>query len=329
MEGNAASGDRDGVKSGRGGGFSFQMHPARTFLPHAMADPVAVFNPPPHSPVDPFHVPAASTEASGSLFGGYVMTSVDVDYLQQGRKLEITPERQEAPKKEENAGAPSIHRRAHVFPPDSYGARGICNGLLVWGLDLETTGLNIYHDYPTQISVFHPSRSYTSLCRIPQTKRIDPKVERMTKVTTAECWAAPEFRAVLEAVYAMVGRDAFVVAHNGNAFDRPMLEYHAAKVGRPVPTGWRWIDSMNVARMYCPAIRCLRLGSLCKIFNVALENAHTADCDAKACWEVARNILHEKHRSWTAAYIAQTEHCNANPLPPATDADTMDTNTEE
>jgi DNA polymerase-3 subunit epsilon len=126
--------------------------------------------------------------------------------------------------------------------------------MLVFGFDTETTGLDVEKDHITQVGGVVWDTSPNALKRakykvdltlkgdhLPE--QLDPKVTEVTGLVRKDLddWGFnPVF--VLEAVAVAMERCDAIVAHNGNAFDKPMWENNCKRHGVTFPEKL-WIDT--------------------------------------------------------------------------------------
>ena len=117
-----------------------------------------------------------------------------------------------------------------------------------------------------------------------------------------------------------------MVAHNGNAFDKPLLCRECETRGVPLPAQWQWLDTLPIARRLwaatadktnAPAAPC-SLGNLhLRLLGSALENAHDAGSDVAGLAAVLPHLLPHRQDSdqsttteWTCAPLTKlTDIC--------------------
>ena len=71
-------------------------------------------------------------------------------------------------------------------------------------------------------------------------------------ITNEQAADAPDLSAVITELLQWLQRlgdvDLCLVAHNGEAFDKPLLCRECARVGVSLPAHWEWLDTMKIAR---------------------------------------------------------------------------------
>ena len=119
------------------------------------------------------------------------------------------------------------------------------------GLDLETTGVNTKEDRITEIGLVEwdmvsnkPITIFNSLVKYADEPLISEKIEKITGISQDLLERkGRDPKAVLTRVAIDLSGVDYVVAHNGNQFDRPLLEAEFDRHGIVIPKV-HWIDSM-------------------------------------------------------------------------------------
>jgi hypothetical protein len=79
------------------------------------------------------------------------------------------------------------------------------------------------------------------------------------------------------------------VAHNGIKFDFPVIALHLERQRKKLPVGptYMMFDSLYALKRKIPGKKSYKLGNIYhEIFNKSLENAHTADADTNAMFQL-------------------------------------------
>jgi DNA polymerase-3 subunit epsilon len=168
--------------------------------------------------------------------------------------------------------------------------------MLLLGLDFETTGLSFTDDRITEIGAVlwdtdarMPVQIFNTLVKHPDCPPITDEITRLTGITQAMLdyygvAPAPAFRRL----GMMLAQAGVAVAHNGNGFDRPMLEAQmlrfsavpetATIVSALAATPLLWVDTcMDVP--YPPAITTRKLVHLAAEHGFLNPFAHRAVFD--------------------------------------------------
>jgi DNA polymerase III epsilon subunit family exonuclease len=159
---------------------------------------------------------------------------------------------------------------------------------LVVCLDLEATGLSSAVDHVIEIGAvkFRGAEvidRYHTL--VNPGLRLPPMIRRLTGISDAELAAAPRLRQVLPRLREFIG-DADLLAH-GAGYDVAFLE---EALGATVDNR-RVFDSIEVARVVCPAAPSYSLGGLCDLVGLKHPRPHHALEDAEATFRLFLALL--------------------------------------
>ncbi|MBM7854434.1 DNA polymerase-3 subunit alpha (Gram-positive type) [Desulfohalotomaculum tongense] len=148
--------------------------------------------------------------------------------------------------------------------------------------DLETTGLHPRTDEIIEIGAvkmrgLEVVDNFSTMVR--PSKPIPSEIIKLTGITDDMVRDAPGAREALAEFRKFIGK-AVLVAHNAS-FDVGFIRIHLANqlnvvLDNPV------LDTMTLARTLHPKLKNHKLNTLCKEFNVSLENHHRAVDDAAA-----------------------------------------------
>lgn len=164
--------------------------------------------------------------------------------------------------------------------------------------DLETTGLDVTKDHILELSYikvmpdgmeqsstmrFHPVSALGETVHIPEKST---EIHGIHDEDVADC---PVFADVAEELYDKVFKDADWAGFNSNKFDVPMLVEHLLKAGVKVDLGeTRLIDVQNIYHK----LEKRTLEAAYKFYcDKDLTNAHSADADTRATYEVLKAQL--------------------------------------
>ena len=159
---------------------------------------------------------------------------------------------------------------------------------LVVCLDLEATGLSSAVDHVIEIGAvkFRGAEvidRYHTL--VNPGLRLPPMIRRLTGISDGELVAAPRLPQVLPRLREFIG-DADLLAH-GAGYDVAFLEEAlGASVGNR-----RVFDSIEVARVVCPAAPSYSLGGLCDLVGLKHPRPHHALEDAEATFRLFLALL--------------------------------------
>ena len=181
-----------------------------------------------------------------------------------------------------------------AVPPGSPQLAGPC----VLTFDLETTGLDPLKCRITDIAVYDcaSKENFTTLVN-PGRVPYPADVQAITQISMAMvsephvpgfAVAAEMFERAIERFAAPYGQNVLLVAHNARSFDVRFLQEEYARCGRPIPSHWRFVDSLDIAQRFIPrdGKGAWRLASLVDRFCVKQLQAHRALPDAMMLGDV-------------------------------------------
>lgn len=153
-------------------------------------------------------------------------------------------------------------------------------------IDLETTGVNVGHDRIVEISIV---KVYPDGSRETFTQRINPEMPipaystAVHGITDEDVKDAPTFAQVGHKIAQML-RDCDLAGFNSNKFDFPLLVEEFLRAGIEFEIkGRRLIDVQNIFHKMEPRTLKAAYKFYC---GTELENAHSAEADALATYEV-------------------------------------------
>jgi DNA polymerase-3 subunit epsilon len=118
----------------------------------------------------------------------------------------------------------------------------------ILGIDFETTGLDLKNDRITEVGLVlwdSETKQPTQVAGflVNTDKEITPEIEKLTGITRKMVNAyGKDEKYSFEIVLEMLSAADYVVAHNGNEFDKVLLENWANRESRPLPDKL-WIDT--------------------------------------------------------------------------------------
>jgi DNA polymerase-3 subunit epsilon len=157
--------------------------------------------------------------------------------------------------------------------------------------DLETTGTNIVSDRIIEISclkIYPNGNEESKTCRINPEIPIHPQSTAIHGITDEDVKDAPVFRLIAKSLATRIeGCD--LAGYNSNRFDIPLLAEEFLRADMDVDLMKRkFIDVQNI--FHKKEQRTLEAAY--KFYcNKAMENAHTAEADAKATYEILQSQL--------------------------------------
>ncbi len=163
--------------------------------------------------------------------------------------------------------------------------------------DLETTGVNVGHDHIVEIclhKVFPDTATETRVYRVRpvdaegNTLHIPEFTTAIHGISDADVADKPSFRELAPEIAAFIG-DADLAGYNSNKFDVPLLVEEFLRVQYPFDLkGRRLIDVQNIFHKMEQRTLKAAYRFYC---DKELENAHSADADTLATYEVLKAQL--------------------------------------
>ena len=152
--------------------------------------------------------------------------------------------------------------------------------------DLETTGVNITTDRVVEISVvkvFPNGEEMRKTYRINPEMPIPPQATAVHKITDADVANCPTFKQMAKELVKIFS-DADIAGYNSNKFDVPLLAEEFIRAGVDFDLKKRnFVDVMSIFMKKEPR----NLSAAYKFYcNGDLENAHSANADTEATYEV-------------------------------------------
>src|SRR5439155_14019595 len=109
---------------------------------------------------------------------------------------------------------------------------------------------------------------------------IPAHISALTKITENEVCDAPPASEALHAFFTYVG-DLPLIAHNGASYDGPLIVATCERLGLPLPSTFRVLDTLPLARTLLPLETSHSVGDLANRFGSARPDAHRADADVE------------------------------------------------
>jgi len=148
-------------------------------------------------------------------------------------------------------------------------------------LDVETTGLNTSQDEIIEIGAvrIENGREVAEFSQlINPGKPLPEKIVEITGITSAMLRDMPKLEEVAPAFAEFI--DGAVLAAHNAAFDMAFIKRLLARIGKDFD--YPVLDTLALARNLYPQSKNHKLGTLCKLLDINLTNAHRAVHDARA-----------------------------------------------
>lgn len=168
--------------------------------------------------------------------------------------------------------------------------------------DLETTGLNQFHDRITEFCFIKEKQGYNTYTSLVNPgKVISSYITKITGISNEMVQTKPTFNQLSDEILNFInnrnGETTYLIAHNNDGFDRLILKEHFKKVGiRIEDYNIKFIDTLLLAKKLYSFYYKFSLTTLCEKLDIPKETAHRAEADTnmlkglymKLCSELAK-----------------------------------------
>jgi len=152
--------------------------------------------------------------------------------------------------------------------------------------DLETTGLNPYHEEIIEFTFIKNNIPFTSLVK--PSKQIIQKITDITGITNDMLKDAFMINYYSDSILEFINNnendsEKYLVAHNNDNFDKFFLKEHYKQFPEKYnkTQNWKYIDTILFTKKLLPFFRRHNLKSLCKYFGFP-EGTHRSYSDTVA-----------------------------------------------
>lgn len=159
--------------------------------------------------------------------------------------------------------------------------------------DLETTGLNPFHDKIIEFTFIKNNLSLSSL--------VNPGIEisdKITKITSITNEMLKEYNMLnfySDSILDFIknnneSNEIYLIAHNNDGFDKFFLSEYFKSQNNTIYKNWKYIDTIFLAKKVMPNLYSYSLKNLCKYFSIQ-EGTHRSLSDTVALREVYYRLL--------------------------------------
>lgn len=160
----------------------------------------------------------------------------------------------------------------------------------VFVYDLETTGLSKTKDKIIEIYIYNISKNTCLHKLINPDKIIPSESTTIHGLTNMDLAKEPKFTEVIDDIIEFVGKDAYLISHNNDQFDKPFMIAEFEKAGKTIPKKWKFIDTLYLARLAYPELSNYKQDTLREMFNISNNGSHRANKDVKDLAIIYDNI---------------------------------------
>jgi DNA polymerase III alpha subunit (gram-positive type) len=183
----------------------------------------------------------------------------------------------------------------------------------IW-FDLETNGLNPFHNRIIEIgAIDNDDNAFQSLIKIGTP--LEQKIVDITKITdTMLDTMGVEEKIVIESFHTYLTNNrqntrTFMIAHNGDSFDRMFIKTAFKKYGLTIPSNIFFVDSLHLARMTMPNRTSFKQEFLAERFKITNPSPHRAYGDVivlRGIWEKMVELFSKLYPRSDIVYIYNT-----------------------
>lgn len=141
--------------------------------------------------------------------------------------------------------------------------------------DTETTGVRPEKDFIIEIAAYDPEGGRTFEELVNPGIPIPPDATAIHNISDEMVKDAPCFSEIGIRFIEFCGKDAVLIAHNGDSFDLPFLRSEFSRHNREMPS-WKTVDTLKWARRYRPDLPRHSLQFLRECYDIPANNAHRA-----------------------------------------------------
>jgi DNA polymerase III epsilon subunit-like protein len=145
--------------------------------------------------------------------------------------------------------------------------------------DFETTGLDVQNDKITQFCFFNIDTKEIYSNYVNPEKVISYEATDITGITNIDTTNYPTFKEQYVEIKRFIGKDAYLIGHNIHNFDKNIFGFELQRIRKNIPVGWKFIDTLFLARYYLPELKSHKQDILREYYNILNNNAHLANKD--------------------------------------------------
>lgn len=163
---------------------------------------------------------------------------------------------------------------------------------IVW--DLETTGLNPYHDHIIEIAAMdNMGNSFQTLVASPIP--LSYTIQKLTGIRDSDLLGQPDAHTALTQFKEFLEKDTrlpvYIIGHNSTKFDNLFIHQHFRTNGIEFPLNVRSMDTLLIAQFMYSDQSSYSLKALCESFHIKQNGAHRAMSDVESTYELFKSLL--------------------------------------
>jgi len=160
-------------------------------------------------------------------------------------------------------------------------------------LDFETTGLNPSKDKIIEMYLYKINDNTFFHKFINPECKINPATTKVHGLTDDDLKKSPIFKDISQDLLEFCGDECYIIAHNGDSFDKLFLKCEFININMELPKSYKWIDTLKLSRYIYPEAESHKLEILREKFNISKNGSHKANIDVLHLYEIYKNIIKE------------------------------------
>lgn len=153
--------------------------------------------------------------------------------------------------------------------------------------DTESTGLNILADRIIEIAVYDPASPNDPFVSLINPEISIPQDSIMIHGITDDMVSnQPVFSEVFLNLKKYCGDKCYLIAHNNNKFDEPIMRAEAKRCNVEIPETWEFLDSKVWSTTYRSDLKSHSLQNLREYFGIEKNTAHRALDDTVILYKI-------------------------------------------
>lgn len=161
--------------------------------------------------------------------------------------------------------------------------------------DLETTGLDINKNKIIEAYFYNLLEETCLHLLINPECKINPETIKIHNLTDFDVERKPVFKDVVKDIYDFCSENAYLISHNNINFDKPFLKSEIKRAGFEIPSKWKYIDTLRLAREMYPDLPNFKQDTLREKFGIKKDGSHRANKDVKDLVEIYKHMCHDKN----------------------------------
>lgn len=147
--------------------------------------------------------------------------------------------------------------------------------------DFETTGLDYSKDKIVQYTFLNNETGEYISSYVNPERPMEIEASKVTGITDLDLKEYKPFSHHVKKIVDFVGKekDTYLIAHNGDAFDKLFLLRELQLCRKTIPSSWKFIDTLKLSRRFFPEFKKHTMDVLRDYLQLSTKNNHNAAKD--------------------------------------------------